>query len=393
MTVSQAPCAGSDNNALRPGPSPPDPAAGPPPGSGAPPGLPARRHHLLWLRAVAALADSALMCGLFAAVGLATGGGTAAPAPPGTFRVSAGDVSAGTWWLRFGEFTVAGWWLALYLAMLLLYYFALEASTGQTLGKRLLGLRVQDPAGNPAPAGAIARRTLLRLIDWLPLLYLTGFITTLATGSRRKRLGDLAGGTAVTADLSARNRHPGPVLALSLLVIAGLSVSVTTSRSGPGTPGQASQNCQAYGIAFDHPAGWRQAPARVRIANPNLLCRTALFIGQSDAILIEAYPLTGDVTARQFATAVTRNTARLLAQIGGAIQTGPRPITLGGLPALEIRGTGLSFSGARIHSTLVFAHNATTIYFINCQNTPEHAAQVKNGCDQILRTFTLTTAR
>lgn len=61
-----------------------------------------------------------------------------APAPaPGVFSSGVGVVEAGTWRLRFGEVTVAGWWLALYLAAVLVYYFAFEAATGQTLGKRL----------------------------------------------------------------------------------------------------------------------------------------------------------------------------------------------------------------------------------------------------------------
>lgn len=85
----------------------------------------------------------------------------------------------------------------LYLAIVLGYYFATEAAWGQTLGKKALGLTVVTTDGAPAGVGAVALRTVLRLIDSLPFLYLLGFIVMLAT-KRKQRLGDLAAGTTVT---------------------------------------------------------------------------------------------------------------------------------------------------------------------------------------------------
>jgi len=46
-------------------------------------------------------------------------------------------------------------------------------------------------------AGAILGRTLLRLVDSLPFLYLLGFIVMVAT-PRKQRIGDLVAGTTVT---------------------------------------------------------------------------------------------------------------------------------------------------------------------------------------------------
>jgi uncharacterized RDD family membrane protein YckC len=77
------------------------------------------------------------------------------------------------------------------------YYFGLEASSGATLGKRALGIRVAGVHGGVASASAIALRTALRIVDFLPLLYLVGFVAALATGRRRQRLGDLAARTSV----------------------------------------------------------------------------------------------------------------------------------------------------------------------------------------------------
>lgn len=78
-----------------------------------------------------------------------------------------------------------------------LYYGITEAMSGQTLGKRLLGIRVVKADGGGKPgAGAIALRTILRIVDGIAF-YLVGLIVILATGQRRQRVGDLAAGTTV----------------------------------------------------------------------------------------------------------------------------------------------------------------------------------------------------
>jgi len=67
---------------------------------------------------------------------------------------------------------------------------------GQTLGKRLFGLRVIDVQGLRLQFPQIALRNLLRPIDSLPILYLVGGITAFWTRSGQ-RLGDLAANTVV----------------------------------------------------------------------------------------------------------------------------------------------------------------------------------------------------
>ncbi len=67
---------------------------------------------------------------------------------------------------------------------------------GQTLGKRVVGLRVVDASGMRLSFPQIVMRNLLRYIDILPGAYLVGGLTALI-GSRGQRLGDLAAGTIV----------------------------------------------------------------------------------------------------------------------------------------------------------------------------------------------------
>jgi uncharacterized RDD family membrane protein YckC len=397
MTISGTPHLPGDSQAPQPNPWPQDPAPGIPPATGPPPETLPREQKLLGLRIAAALVDIALLCGLFLILGLAVGTTPASTLPPGEIRVMAGSIAEGTWGVRFGEVTLGGWWLALYLAVLLLYYFTLEARTGQTVGKRLLGLRVLRTDGSQPSAAAITVRTLLRIIDWLPFLYLIGFITTLATGARRRRLGDLAAGTDVTRVRPARHRHPALAMVLALLAIFAMSVRVTSGESANAASDQAIRGCQADGVSFGYPPGWHQVGLRARAAGSNVpLCRTALFIGTSDGIIVEAYALPRAVNAGNFATIASRfrrQVPGLFRQGGGVAQTEPRRITVGGLLALKVRGTGRSFDGAHLESTLVFAYDGRTEYFINCQHTRQHAAQVKRACDQILSTFRARTTR
>jgi uncharacterized RDD family membrane protein YckC len=79
------------------------------------------------------------------------------------------------------------------ISLTLTYFFICEALWGQTLGKRLLGLRVLMRDGRPATASAVSARTVLRLIDDGPL----GLVVMILSGRRRQRLGDLLGGTIV----------------------------------------------------------------------------------------------------------------------------------------------------------------------------------------------------
>mgnify|MGYP001370475488 CR=1 FL=1 len=67
---------------------------------------------------------------------------------------------------------------------------------GQTIGKKAMSLRVVTDRGTAPGFLGIVLRNLLRVIDSLPFLYLTGLLTVFFNG-REKRLGDLAAGTMV----------------------------------------------------------------------------------------------------------------------------------------------------------------------------------------------------
>jgi uncharacterized RDD family membrane protein YckC len=88
-------------------------------------------------------------------------------------------------------------------AIFFLYHVLFEVlGSGRTPGKRMTHLRVVRESGAPVDLPASAIRTLLRLIDFLPTVYLIGLTSIVAT-RKNQRLGDLAADTLVIRELVA----------------------------------------------------------------------------------------------------------------------------------------------------------------------------------------------
>lgn len=83
---------------------------------------------------------------------------------------------------------------------------------GQTVGKRLLSLRVLDEQGLRLTFSQIVVRNLLRFVDALPAFYLIGGVTLLAS-RRAQRLGDYAANTVVVRTIAVQQPDLDQVLA------------------------------------------------------------------------------------------------------------------------------------------------------------------------------------
>ena len=90
-------------------------------------------------------------------------------------------------------------------ALIVVGYFAISVGfgivmewsfRGQTVGKKLLRLRVVDASGLRLQFHQVVMRNLLRFVDMLPAFYLLGGVVSLLS-PRAQRLGDLAAGTIV----------------------------------------------------------------------------------------------------------------------------------------------------------------------------------------------------
>jgi uncharacterized RDD family membrane protein YckC len=86
--------------------------------------------------------------------------------------------------------------LGLWLALAIAYHALFEWLTGRTIGKALVRIRVVSEDGSTPSAGASLTRNVLRLVDWLPLLYVVG-LATMVFSTNSQRLGDRLAGTTV----------------------------------------------------------------------------------------------------------------------------------------------------------------------------------------------------
>jgi len=89
--------------------------------------------------------------------------------------------------------------IVIYAVITLVYFTVAEALTGQTVGKRLTGIKVTTLAGEPIGWGKSIGRNLLRIVDSLPALYIVGLIV-MSRSDQLQRIGDKAAGTIVVVD-------------------------------------------------------------------------------------------------------------------------------------------------------------------------------------------------
>lgn len=75
------------------------------------------------------------------------------------------------------------------------YFTYMEGTTGQTIGKRLIGTRVVTVDGSPISMGSAAIRNLLRIVDTF-FFGLVGLVLIIVT-QKKQRVGDMAANTVV----------------------------------------------------------------------------------------------------------------------------------------------------------------------------------------------------
>ena len=114
---------------------------------------------------------------------------------------------------RYGKWPGATWPTAILGIVIFVitygYYVYFETVwNGQSPGKRYARLRTVREGGLPVDLACAALRNLVRVVDFLPVIYGLGAIVVLAS-SRNKRLGDYAAGTLVVKERAARPAELG----------------------------------------------------------------------------------------------------------------------------------------------------------------------------------------
>lgn len=102
--------------------------------------------------------------------------------------------------------------VAIYVVLVFVVFWGYDVAfevlaSGRTPGKRWNGLRVVRTGGQPIGFLASATRNLLRVVDWLPSLYLVGIVSIFAS-TKNQRLGDIVAGTVVMRERRASTRSP-----------------------------------------------------------------------------------------------------------------------------------------------------------------------------------------
>lgn len=121
-------------------------------------------------------------------------------------------------------FRSRGWLQAITIVLVFLIIFAYDIvfetlNHGRTIGKHAAGIRVVGRSGEPVRFLASAVRNIARVLDFLPVFYLVGTISIIAT-ARDQRVGDLAAGTLVM-----RDRFPGLTRSIAPITVAADAVA------------------------------------------------------------------------------------------------------------------------------------------------------------------------
>ena len=93
---------------------------------------------------------------------------------------------------------VSGLFVVLFTLGPFAYFILFEGLwNGQTIGKKLAGIRVRMADGTPITFAASTARNFLRVADFLPFVYFLG-VVSMFVNPKLQRIGDLVAGTVVT---------------------------------------------------------------------------------------------------------------------------------------------------------------------------------------------------
>lgn len=182
---------------------------------------------------------------------------------------------------------------------------------------------------------------------------------------------------------SVGSRRPIVLAGTILALLVAAAVAVGLARGGE-------QTFDGSGVSFRFPDGWEPFPGASFAATGRELSRTVLGLDERNAVLVATYRLNTDITAASFATLkpeIVESIERLVADAGGRVLEGPADLTLDGMPALRFEVAIPADDGVRLTSRLVVAFRGDTEYWLNCRHDAEHAQEILDGCDLIVRTF------
>ncbi len=149
------------------------------------------------------------------------------------------------------------------------------------------------------------------------------------------------------------------------------------------------------GVTFQYPGSWQRGEDKNDKA-ANQLWSEPVLEDSERAILVTAYKLNKPITAESREAnraSLDREVRAAIESDSASIQSGPRRIQVGGLPALQYAGVSRFDADTEAENTWTFVFDGETEYFINCSFAPTgkeddaRRAEVAAACEQLLTTF------
>jgi hypothetical protein len=144
-----------------------------------------------------------------------------------------------------------------------------------------------------------------------------------------------------------------------------------------------------HDVRFEYPGSWSVVRDVKVMTTGNLVFADIVGLDPVNNVELQAYRLNQSIDrgniaqSQQEVSAVAKQLAETLS---GTVADGPRRIEMGGLPGFSIRIEG-SYAGQPLTLEGVVLARGTTQYFLECQYTPDHAGEIRSGCEQVMRTF------
>jgi uncharacterized RDD family membrane protein YckC len=302
----------------------------------------------------------------------------------------------------------------------------MEGKYGASLGKRATRLRVVTEDGLPIDLEAALIRNVLRFLDAFPYLvpYLLGAIVA-SRSPMKQRFGDRVAETIVVSHRPAKKPEaPGPPLerpappatppaqvagpspsaeviepparrfrlrvvlipVLALALVAGGGYAFVSLRDGCSI---ADGTYDCHGVGFSYPSSW-SAIDDVRIVNTeNREFGDVVGLDALNNVQLQGYRLSqpvDDSNVKQFKRDLKEAADRIAAAVSGKVTDGPTRVEVGGLRGFRVRVEG-SVDDQPVTFTAVALVQGTTEYVLECQYTPDHARDIRQGCQQGTSTF------
>ena len=335
----------------------------------------------------------------------------------------------------------------LLLAMVLwvAYMTLMEGKYGASLGKRATKLSVVTEDGLPIDLEAALIRNVLRFLDAFPYVvpYLLGGIVA-SRSPLKQRFGDRVAETIVVSHADAvkqavaapyerpvrqpvpqpapqaapqaapqmapQAKPPAPVVGpspsteviepparrfrlrvvlipvLVLALIAGGGYVFLSLREGCSVA-EGTYDC--HGVGFSYPSAWTPIDD-VRVVPPgNPEFVDIVGLDQLNNVQVYGFQMSQPVdesNVKRFKKELSGASDLIAAVVSGEVTHRPTKVEVGGLEGFRVQVEGAIGDQAVTFTGFALLHG-TSEYFLACVSTPDHARDIRQGCQQVMSSF------